>query len=70
MAGLKTKRLPCVNNNSNKLYFKGITVNPDKSMAIYNKLQIISVTGKANKIIVTSKYSLFYWNKKTCSDYI
>lgn len=28
-------------------------------MAIYNKLQIISVTGKANKIIiVTSMYSL------------
>jgi len=27
-------------------------------MAIYNKLQIISVTGKENKIIVTSMYSL------------
>ena len=63
VAGLKTKRVPCVNNNSNKLYFKGITVNPDKSMAIYNKLQIISVTGKENKIIVT-RLSTVYWNKK------
>ena len=64
MAGLKTKRLPCVNNNSNKLYFKGMTVNPDKSMAIYNKLQIISVTGKENKIIVTRQSTVYYWNKK------
>ena len=53
VAGLKTKRLPCVHNNSNKIYFKRTTVNPDKSMAMYNKLQIISVTGKENKIIVT-----------------
>ena len=50
---LKTKRLPCVHNNSNKTYFKRTTVNPDKSMAMYNKLQIISVTGKENKIIAT-----------------
>lgn len=35
-------------------------------MAIYNKLQIISVTGKVKKIIVT----VYYWNKKTCSDYV
>ena len=61
MAGLKTKRLPCVNNNNNnKLYFKGITVNPDKSMAIYNKLEIISVTGKENKIIVTRLSTVYY----------
>ena len=69
MAGLKTKRLPCVNNDSNKLYFKGITVNPDKSMVIYNKLQIISVTGKENKVIVTRLSTVYYWNNKTCSDY-
>ena len=36
-----------------KFTFKRTTVNPDKSMAMYNKLQIISVTGKENKIIVT-----------------
>ena len=67
MAGLKIERLPaCVNNNSNKLYmyFKGITVNPDESLAIYNKLQIISVTGKGNKIVVTRLSTVYYWNKK------
>ena len=46
--GSKKQRLPCVNNNSNNLYFKRITVNPDKSVALYNKLRIISVTGKEN----------------------
>ena len=52
------------------MYFKGITVNPDYSLAIYNKLQIISVTGKGNKIIVTRLNTVYFWNKKTCSDYI
>ena len=33
-------------------------------MAIYNKLQIISVTGKENKIIVTRLSTVYYWNKK------
>ena len=68
VAGLKTKRLPCINNdnnnNNNKLYFKRITVNPDKSMAIYNKLQIISVTEKDNKIIVKRLRTVYYWNEK------
>ena len=68
VAGLKTKRLPCINNdnnnNNNKLYFKRITVNPDKSMAIYNKLQIISVTEKDNKIIVKRLSTVYYWNEK------
>ena len=36
-----------------KFTFKRTTVNPDKSMAMYNKLPIISVIGKENKIIVT-----------------
>ena len=58
------------NNNNNKLYFKRITVNPDKSMAIYNKLQIISVTGKENKIIVTRLSTVYYWNKKSYNDYM
>ena len=57
------------NNNNNKLYFKRITVNPDKSMAIYNKLQIISVTGKENKI-VTRLSTVYYWNKKSYNDYM
>ena len=57
------------NNNNNKLYFKNITVNPDKSMAIYNKLQIISVTGKENKI-VTRLSTVYYWNKKSYNDYM
>ena len=36
-----------------------MTVNPEKSVAIYNKLQIISVTGKANKNIISRlKYIL------------
>ena len=34
------------------------------SMAIYNKLEIISVTGKENKIIVTRLSTVYYWNKK------
>ena len=58
------------NNNNNKLYFKKITVNPDKSMAIYNKLQIISVTGKEKKIIVTRLSTVYYWNKKSYNDYM
>ena len=70
MAGLKTKRPPFVNNNSNKLYSKGITVNPDKSMAIYNKLQIISVIGKENKIIITRLSTVYCWNKKSYNDYM
>ena len=52
------------------LYFKRITVNRDKSMAIYNKLQIISVTGKANKIIITRLSTVYYWNKKSYNDYM
>ena len=55
---------------NNKLFFKRITVNPDKSMAIYNKLQIISVTGKENKIIVTRLSTVYYWNKKSYNDYM
>ena len=33
-------------------------------MAIYNKLQIISVTGKENKIIITRLSTVYYWNLK------
>ena len=33
-------------------------------MATYNKLQIISVTGKENKIIVARLSPVYYWNKK------
>ena len=33
-------------------------------MAIYNKLQIVSVTGKENKIIITRLSTVYYWNKK------
>ena len=33
-------------------------------MAMYNKLQIISVTGKETKIIVTRLSTVYYWNKK------
>ena len=33
-------------------------------MAMYNKLQIISVTGKENKIIVTGLSTIYCWNKK------
>ena len=39
-------------------------------MAIYNKLQIISVTGKENKIIVTRLSTVYYWNKKSYNDYM
>ena len=39
-------------------------------MAMYNKLQIISVTGKENKIIVTRLITVYYCNKKTYNDYI
>ena len=38
-------------------------------MAIYNKLQIISVTGKENKI-VTRLSTVYYWNKKSYNDYM
>ena len=33
-------------------------------MAIYNKLQIISVTEKDNKIIVKRLRTVYYWNEK------
>ena len=39
-------------------------------MAIYNKLQIISVTGKENKIIITRLSTVYYWNKKSYNDYM
>ena len=71
VAELKTKRLPCVNNNySKKLYFKRITVIPDKSMALYNKLQIIFATGKENKIIITMLSTYYFWNEIIYNDYI
>ena len=42
-----------------------MTVNPEKSVAIYNKLQIISVTGKENKNIISRlKYILLLELKK------
>ena len=42
-----------------------MTVNPEKSVGIYNKLQIISVTGKENKNIISRlKYSLLWELKK------
>ena len=47
-----------------------MTVNPDKSMAIYNKLQITSVIGKENKIIITRLSTVYYWNKKSYNDYM
>ena len=39
-------------------------------MAIYNELQIISVTGKENKIFITRLSTGYYWNKKSYYDYM
>ena len=48
-----------------------MTVNPEKSVGIYNKLQIISVTGKENKNIISIlKYSLLWELKKSYNDYM
>ena len=48
-----------------------MTVNPEKSVGIYNKLQIISVTGKENKNIISRlKYSLLWELKKSYNDYM
>ena len=52
-----------------------MTVNPEKYgvwvVGIYNKLQIISVTGKENKNIISRlKYSLLWELKKSYNDYM
>ena len=39
-------------------------------MVIYNKLQIISVIGKENKIIITRLSTVYCWNKKSYNDYM
>ena len=39
-------------------------------MAIYKKLQIISVTGKENEIIVTRLSTVYYCNKKSYNEYM